>query len=211
MEAQKNGSMSVKRRAHRSIKMEALDFEKLTSSDTKVKYGFVNELLSMGREHPQDLYPYLPHIVALLDSGNNILQWTGLDLLGLLIAVDTDHRIRPLLPRLYRYLNTGKMITTNHAVWALFEIAKVESDDQNEILGEILKTQEYRYDTEECKNIVYGNIIKGASAIYPNIKDESTKKKFYDFIGRQTANSRNATKKKAEAFIKKYDEQRGSR
>jgi hypothetical protein len=191
--------------------MEALDFEKLTSSDTKVKYGFVNELLSMGREHPQDLYPYLPHIVALLDSGNNILQWTGLDLLGLLIAVDTDHRIRPLLTRLYRYLNTGKMITTNHTVWALFEIAKVESDDQNEILGEILKTQEYRYDTEECKNIVYGNIIKGASAIYPNIKDESTKKKFYDFIGRQTANSRNATKKKAEAFIKKYDEQGGSR
>jgi hypothetical protein len=191
--------------------MEALDFEKLTPSDTKVKYGFVNELLSMGREHPQDLYPYLPHIVALLDSGNNILQWTGLDLLGLLITVDTDHRIRPLLPRLYRYLDTGKMITTNHAVWALFEIAKVESDDQNEILGEILKTQKYRYDTEECKNIVYGNIIKGASAVYPNIRDEGTKKKFYDFIGRQTANSRNATKKKAEAFIKKYDEQGGSR
>lgn len=191
--------------------MEALDFEKLTSPNPKVKYGFINELLRMGREDPQDLYPHLPHIVALLDSDNSILQWTGLDLLGLLIAVDTDHRIRPLLPRLYRYLNTGKMITANHAVWALFEIAKVESDHQNEILGEILKTQEYSYDIEECKNILYGNIIKGASAIYPNIRDAGTKKKVYDFIVKQTANGRNATKKKAEAFMKKYEEQGGSK
>jgi len=185
-------------------KMRVFSFEKLASPDTKEKYGFVRELLNTGKERPRDLYPYLPQIVTLLDSENNIIQWAGIDLLGLLITVDRDQGIPPLLPRLYRCLNTGKMITANHAVWALFEIAKAESDRQNEILEQILRTQEYQYDTQECKNIVYGNIIKGARALYPGIRDESTKKKIYDFIEAQTTNSRNSTKKKAEEFIKKY-------
>jgi len=184
--------------------MNAISFEKLVSSDAKVKYGFVKELLSLGKEHPQRLYSSLPQIVSMLDSDNNIIRWAGIDLLGLLISFDSDHRIRPLLPKLYGYLNTGKMITANHAVWALFEIAKVDTENQSEIIGQILKTREYRYDTEECKNITYGNIIKGASTLYPNIREESVKKELYEFIKGQTANTRKATKKKAEVFIKKY-------
>ncbi len=184
--------------------MKTFSFEKLASPNPKEKYEFVNELLATGKEQPQDLYPYLPQIVELLDSDNNIIRWAAIDLIGLLIVVDTDHRIPLLLPKLYRYLNTGKMITANHAVWALFEITKVEPDTQNEIIKEILKTQGYSYDTEECKNIVYGNIIKSVSPIYPAIRDENIKMKVYEFVFRQTANTRNATKKKAENFIKKF-------
>lgn len=184
--------------------MNSSSFEQLSSPDIKVKYAFTKELLKLGKERPQELYPYLSQILTLLESDNNIIKWVGIDLLGLLIPVDKDHRIRHQLPQLYQKLNTGKMITANHAIGTLFEIAKRESDKQDEIIEQILKTQEYTYDTEECKNIIYGNIIKGAKTMYPFIIHEATKKELYDFIAGQTANSRSATKKKAEDFIKKY-------
>lgn len=187
--------------------MSVPSFEKLESVNTKEKYAFVKELLTRGKASPENLYPYLLQIIHMLDTGNNIIIWAGIELLGLLIKVDKDHRIKLQLHRLYTYLNTGKMITANHAVASLLEIAKVEFTLQDEIVEEILKTKEYKYDTEECKNIVYGNIIKGMDTCYPTIRNETTKKKVVEFIKKQKENTRNATKKKAEGFLKRHMKQ----
>ena len=187
--------------------MSGISFEKLESVNTKEKYAFVKELLALGKENPKDLYPYLPQIIHMLDTGNNIIIWAGIELLGSLITIDKSHRIKLQLPRLYTYLNTGKMITANHAVAALSEIAKVEVELQDQIVEEILEIQEYEYDTEECKNIVYGNIIKGMVTCYPTLQNEKTKKKVVEFIRKQKENTRNATKKKAEEFLKRYAKQ----
>lgn len=184
--------------------MNAAAFEKLESPDIKGKYAFVRALLVAGKENPKALYPYLAKIIGMLDSKNTIVTWAAIELLGNLIGVDKDHKIKALLPRLYMYLNTGGMITANHAVAALSEIAKVELGFQDEIIGELLKTEGYEYDTDECRNIVYGTIIKGMNTCYPVIREEKTKKKVFEFIRKQQGNTRNATKKKAEAFLKKY-------
>jgi hypothetical protein len=187
--------------------MSVPSFEKLESVNAKEKYAFVKELLAAGKQNPKGLYPYLPQIIYMLDTGKNIIVWAGIELLGSLIKVDKNRRIKSQLPRLYTYLNTGRMITANHAVAALSEIAKVEVELQDKIIEEILKTQEYKYDTEECKNIVYGNIIKGMETCYPTIKNEKTKKEVVEFIRKQEENKRNATKKKAEGFMKRYTKQ----
>lgn len=187
--------------------MNAVAFEKLESADVKVKYTFVRDLLTAGKENPEELYPYLPEIISMLDSENNIVTWAAIELLGDLIGVDADHKIRALLPRLYMYLDTGKMITANNAVVTLSEIAKTELGFQDEIIEELLKIEGYEYDTDECKNIVYGTIIKGMNTCYPAIREEKTKKKVFEFIRKQEGNTRNATKKKAAAFLKKYSRQ----
>lgn len=187
--------------------MSIPSFEKLESANCKERYAFVKELLTTGKENPKDLYPYLLQIIHMLDTGNNIIIWGGIELLGLLSKVDKDHRIELQLPRLYTYLNTGKMITANHAVAALLEIAKDKRGFQDAIVEEILKTQEYKYDTEECKNIIYGTIIKGMDTCYPTLQNEKTKKKVVEFIRKQKKNGRNATKKKAEGFLKRYMKQ----
>ena len=184
--------------------MNEKSFEILNSTNAKEKYQFVNKLIDFGKHSPETLYPYISTVISLLDSKNSIIKWTGIDLLGYLISVDTDHKIVEQLPRLYMNLNTGKMITANHVVWALIEIANVLKERQKEIIETILKVQEYNYDTEECKNIVYGNIIKGFSKIYNTIDDDKIKSTVYEFIKNQVGNRRNSTKKKAETFIKKH-------
>jgi hypothetical protein len=184
--------------------MSVPSFEKLKSVDTKEKYAFVKELLALGKENPKDLYLYLPQIIHMLDTGNNIIIWAGIELLGSLITVDKSHKIKLQLPRLYTYLNKGRMITANHAVTALSKIATVELELQDKIIEKILKTQEYEYDTEECKNILYGQIIKGMETCYPTLHNGKTKKKVVEFIEKQKENTRNATKRKAEGFLKRY-------
>lgn len=64
------------------------DFKKLTSSDPKTKYGFAKELLKIGVENPLQLYKHLDILITLLDEKNNILKWTGIDLMGYLSSVD---------------------------------------------------------------------------------------------------------------------------
>lgn len=184
--------------------MNAPSFEKLESADPKEKYSFVKELLLTAREHPESVYPYFPQVVQMLDTGNTIIVWAGIELIGCLSRVDEDHRIVALLPKLYAYLNTGKMITANHAVSSLLEIARVERALQDKIIEEVLKTQEYEYDTEECKNIVYGTIIKGMMVCYPTLRSETIKYRVLEFIRKQRENTRNATRKKAEAFLDRF-------
>jgi len=137
----------------------------------------------------------------MLDSEKNIILWAGIELLGDLSKVDLHHKVRQQLPRLYSYLNTGKMITANHAVASLCKIAGEEVDLQKEIIREILKIKSYKYDSEECKNIVYGNIIKEIGSMFKVIEDEKTKEEVIKFVEEQVSNTRNATKKKAERFL----------
>jgi len=88
--------------------MNEKSFEILNSTNAKEKYQFVNKLIDFGKHSPETLYPYISTVISLLDSKNSIIKWTGIDLLGYLISVDTDHKIVEQLPRLYMNLNTGK-------------------------------------------------------------------------------------------------------
>ena len=92
------------------------DFNKLFASNPKVKYAMAKEYKKIAQENPAELYPLLDKFVFLLDSENNVIKWTSINIIGLLAKVDSDNKIDPILNKLCKQLNCGKMITVNHII-----------------------------------------------------------------------------------------------
>jgi len=176
------------------------DFDKLKSSDPKIKYGFAKELLNIGSENPQQLYKHLDFLLKLLDEQNNILKWTGIDLMGYLSSIDQGNKIDGCIQQLVKLLHSGHLITCNHATFALGLIAQNKPQFKLKIFKELLLVDQDVFDTNECKNIAIGKVLEVFKSL---ISDIMNNKEAIDFINRATENSRNATKKKAILLLNK--------
>ena len=181
--------------------MVKINLADLSSKDPKVKYGCAKNLLAVAKEKPSEIYPELDFFVELLDSENNIIKWTAIDIIGHLARVDEAKKVDALLGKLLALLNTGKMITANHAIMALADIAMAKPEHQKKITDELLKVEHYNYDTDECRNIAMGAVIQAIDSYFSELKDKGAA---IEFARRQTQNSRNAVKKKAEKFLANY-------
>ena len=164
------------------------DFNKLKSSDPKIKYGCAKELLKIGAESPQQLY--------------NILNWTGIDLMGYLSSVDQENKIDGCIQSLIKLLHGGHLITCNHSTFALGLIAQNKPQFKKKIFKELLLVDQDIFDTNECKNIAIGKVLEVFKSF---ISDIMNNKEARDFINRATKNSRNATKKKAILLLNKIN------
>ncbi len=176
----------------------------LSSSDAKIRYGCARNLLTVAKHNPTELYPNIARFVELLNGANKIIKWTAIDIIGLLSQVDKEKKVDKLLGRLFELLSDGNMITANHAIAALANIALTKHEFQKEITAELLKVEQYDYETNECRNIALGKVILAISQYFRQLEDKSA---VIDFVKRQTGNTRNATKKKAERFLRNLDKQ----
>ena len=181
--------------------MVKINLADLSSRDPKVKYGCTKKLLAVAKENPAELYPQLDFWLELLDSENKIIRWTAIDIIGNLARVDEAKKPDVLMGKLLALLNTGNMITANHAILALANIALAKAKHQPKITDELLKVEGYNYETDECRNIAMGTVIQALDLYFGQLKDKETA---IEFVRRQTENSRHATKKKAEKFLAKY-------
>jgi hypothetical protein len=185
----------------RSNPMGKINVLNLLSEDPKIKYGCAKNLIAVAKENPAEIYPNLDFLVELLDSENNIIRWTAIDIIGHLARVDEAKKIDALMGKLFGLLNTGNMITANHAIMALANIALARPEHHQKITDELLKVEHYNYDTEECRNIAIGTAIQAIGSYFNGLRDREAA---IEFARRQTKNSRNATRKKAEKFLAKY-------
>ncbi len=176
-----------------------MNLKDLSSKDPKVKYSCAKSLLNIARDNPIELYPNFDYFVGLLDSDNQILRWTAIDMIGYLSKVDEEKKVDKLMGKLFGLLNAGKLITAAHAISALTDIAVAKPEYQWKITEELLKVENYSYDTVECRNIALGKVILAICRYSEQLKDKAV----IEFLLRQTKNTRNATKKKAEQFLKK--------
>jgi hypothetical protein len=101
-----------------------LNFEDLFSKDPKIKYGTAKEYKNIALQKPSIIYPLIDKFIDLMNNENNILKWTSIDIIGLVSSVDKDSKIDPLIKRLCKQLNCEKMITVNHIIECLANIAK---------------------------------------------------------------------------------------
>ena len=92
------------------------------------------------------------------------------------------------------------MITVNHVIECLMYISMAKPDHKNKTTKELLKIKNYVYDTDECKNIIYGKMIEAFDKYI-----ESVNKDIKIFVEEQTKNTRNSVKKKAEKLLKKWN------
>jgi hypothetical protein len=173
----------------------------LKSVNPKVKYGCAKKLVAAAKEDPSALFPQIDFFVELLDSSNQILKWTAIDIVGYMIKADKEKKVDRLLGRLCGFLNDGKLITAGHAATALAGIARVKPEYGDRIAKELMQVERYKYDTAECRNIALGIGIQALGSFYDGL-DIKGKHAVREFVKRQVNSRRPATGKKAEQFLK---------
>lgn len=176
----------------------------ISSPNPKLKFGCAKALRTISEKNPQMLYSKMGFFVNLLDSENNILKWTAIDIIANLATVDFDNEFNRLFQKFYGFLYDGSLITAGHVVDNSGKIALSKPELQDEITKELLKVEEIPLPTKECRNILIGKTIKAFEVYYGKIRD---KDKVVSFVKRQLDNPRNATKAKAEKFLKRLEQQ----
>jgi len=180
-------------------------FDGISSATARTRFASAKILRMISEENPEILYPNMDFFVNLLDSENNILKWNAMDIIANLIVIDTDNKFNRLFKKFYGYLYDGSLITAGHVVDNSGKIALAKPEFQDEITKELLKVEKIHLPTEECRNILIGKTIKTFDVYYGKVKDNGHKDKMISFVRRQLDNPRNATKSKAERFLRKLE------
>ncbi len=177
-------------------------FQELSNESARAKFGCSKSLMLASESDPDLLQSSTEKVFKLLDSGNQILKWNAIAILGNLTAADRTGRIVPALQRLYRFLLCGELITANHAIAALGKIGRAFPKERRKITGQLLQIERASFPTDECRNIALGKCIQ-AMAMF--VDAESAPKEILEFARRQTGNRRRATAEKAKSFLRKID------
>jgi hypothetical protein len=175
------------------------NLSELFSDDPRIKYARSKQLVQIAEEDPRRLAAHLDFFLALLKSDNNILKWAAIDVIGGLAGIESDTRAEEFLSWMFGYLKSGKLITANHAISALAGIAKAKPHFRKRIIRELLKTERYEYETTECHNIIMGKVVEALATLSANREHDMSAVRF---VERQIMNSRPATRKKAQRFLK---------
>ena len=173
----------------------------LEADKPRIKYGCAKALRFISELRPDVLYPRFDFFVHLLDHENKILQWDAAFVLSHLARVDSEDRFTAILVRYFSPIPGPVMITAANVVQGGARIARAKLHLADRIAAEVLKVAAARYQTPECRNVAIGHAIVALGAILPLLCDPAPAMRF---VRRQLKNSRPATRRKAEQFLKAY-------
>jgi hypothetical protein len=200
-ELAKNKPEDLAERARRDSVLRATVFEGMSSSDPKLRFKSAKVLNLMSQKDPGKLYPKIDFFINLLDSNNSILKWNAIDVVANLASADVHGRFEEIFGKFYGLLQEGSLITAGHVVANSWKIVEAKPHLENKITEQLLKIEKTKLPTEECMNILVGHAILCFDKYFDRIQK---KDEVLTFVKRQMNNSRNATKAKAEKFLKKH-------
>jgi hypothetical protein len=172
----------------------------ITSDKPQVKYKSGKILMMLSEESPQILYSKWDHFVDLLGSENTFMKSIGIKILSNLTRVDVKNRFDRIFDKFYGLLNDKSMITAASVVDHSGMIAKAKPKLQNKITNKLFGIDNTHHGLE-CRNIIKGKAILSFGEYFEEARN---KKKIVEFVKRELKNTRSATRKKAEKFLKKW-------
>jgi len=197
----KNKPEDLAREAIRDSNLLLEVFKGISSLSPKVKFKSAKILTLISERNPQKLYPRIDFFIGLLDSGNQILKWNAIDVIANLASVDVNKRFEKIFDKFYGLLEEGSLITAGHVIDNSWKIVNAKPTLERKITKELLKVEKVSLPTDECRNILFGHTLLSFDQYFDKIQDRN---EVIAFAKRQLNNSRNATKIKAEKFLKKH-------
>lgn len=176
-------------------------FEGLGSDKARIKYGCVKVLRLISEKKPEILYPRMDFFSDLLDSDNNFLKWGAIHTIANLVAADSERRFEVIFDKYFAPIPGPELIPAGNVIGGAAKIALAKPELSDRIAKEMLKVEKAKYKTAECRNVAMGHAIKSFDLFFDQIKD---KEPVIKLIKKQLKNTRNATRKKAERFLKKW-------
>lgn len=172
----------------------------ISADKGRVRYGCAKILRIISDKAPELLYPRIDYFIDLLDGDNNILQWEAIYVIANLAAVDTEDRIEEIFVRYFAPIPGPALITAANVIGGAAKITSAKPHLADRIVRELLKVEKAQYRTTECRNVALGHAIKAFDQFFDQIRDKGP---VIALVRRQLENTRNATRKKAEVFLKK--------
>jgi hypothetical protein len=176
-------------------------FEGLGSKTARVKYGSAKVLRMVSEQAPDLLYPWWDSFVRLLENDNAFLRWGSTLILGNLAAVDHEDKIAQVFDRFFAPILGREMIGAANAIVAAANITLAKPHLADRIVKEILKVERASYHRPECSNVAIGHAIKSFDRFFRHV---GNKRPVLAFVTRQLDNPRQATRRKAEKFLKRW-------
>jgi hypothetical protein len=173
----------------------------LSSEKARVKFGALKSLRLLSEREPELIYPHFDFFVSLLRSENSILRWNAMLILGDLARVDRERRTDQIIENYLAPISGPHLIDAANTMRGATAIAAAQPHLTDKIARAILKVEYATYDTPECRNIAIGHAITSFARLVPMIADTHA---IQLFVTRQLDNSRPATRKKAEKFLRKW-------
>jgi hypothetical protein len=181
--------------------------EHLKIEKTALKFSYEKILRLISEESPALIYPYFDDFAGLLDSENNFIKWGAILTVANLTAVDSENKFDKIFKKYYLPVIGPAMISAANVIGSSGKIVLAKPYLTEKIVKEILKVQKAKYIhqgklSSECKNIVCGQAVDSFAMFFDKIEN---KKPVIEFIKAQLNNSRHAVAKKAEKFLKKFE------
>jgi hypothetical protein len=172
----------------------------IVSDKPETKYRSGKILMILSQENPERLYPKWDHFVNLLGSRNTFMKSIGIAIISHLTKVDSKDKFDKIFDKFYKLLNDESMITAANLVGLSGMIARAKPKLQNRITNRLLAIDSTDH-SPECRNIIKGKAIQAFGEYFNEAKN---KKKVIEFVKRELKNTRPATRKKAEKFLRKW-------
>ena len=201
LEAKKDNPLDLAKAGKGDSDLVIYLLDALSSKKTTVKYKSAKVLRMISEESPEKLYLHFDFFEKLLESENNVLKWTAIDIIANLISMDSSNRFASLFEKFYRLMDEGSLITAGHVIENSAKIIKAKPEYERRITGKLLRLADISLPTEECRSIAAGKVITAFGQYF----DESPNKAEMLAFARNNLNSRRpATQKKAQEFLKKF-------
>jgi len=181
----------------------AVGWAGLDAPAARVKYGCLKDLRRLSEEAPQLLYADFDKFVGLLEHTNSIFRWNAAHILANLARVDRSRKLAPLLGRFLQPIRGPQMIAAANVMQAAAVIAAAQPQLADKIAVGILVVSHGKYETEECRNVAIGHAIQSLGRFPKGIQRQAA---VLRFVRRQLDNPRPATRRKAEKFLKKWED-----
>ncbi len=173
----------------------------VSSDVARLKFGAAKALRDLSERAPDLIYPHFDFFVSLLRNENSILRWNAILLLGNLAPVDEDCRVDRVIDDYLAPISGPHLIDAANTMRGATAIGAAKPYLADTIARQILKVERATYATPECRNVAIGHAIDCIGRLFPAIADQRV---VQFFVSRQINNTRNATRKKAERFLRKW-------
>jgi hypothetical protein len=191
---------SLAKRATKDRKLLPEVMNGLTSDRPQIKYKCGKALMILSKESPKVIYHKWDDFVKLLKSENTFMKSIGITIIANLTRVDTKNKFEKIFERFYRLLDDDSMITASNIAGLSGVIAQAKPKLQTKITNRLINIDSTHHSLE-CKNIIKGKAILSFDEYFEETRN---KKRILEFVKVELKNSRPATKKKAEKFVKKW-------
>lgn len=172
-----------------------------SSPMARLRLGAAKALRTLSEREPDLLYPHFEFFDKLRRSDNSVLRWNAMLVLGNLAPVDTEEKIDAILDDYLGSIRGPHLIDAANTIRGATAMAVSKPHLADRIARAILQVEAANYKTPECRRVAIGHAINAFTRLMPMVSDKSGVQLF---VTRQVENSRPATRKKAEAFVRRF-------